>query len=595
MLWKLTPPWGTVSTNIAVGSFTAGGTTAEDTYINGNVGVGMNSMAAIGTTDKTWLAGQINSVTNGTGLTENGVDSALGIYSAQVLGNGKGIVVDGTKTSGGFTYNSNRLEFSGKSLLVINAAAALTTAGALSSATLGGGAIVSAGAKLRIAGAQAGKTYQVLGTNITPNYSGDGWNGANLSTDSTLITLERLAGAQKGSFKGKGLFAHNIYTALDSSLQNALDGMYGESLNGVDSLSGGAKFLSRATGTDYTGTNYREGARDIESLARIGVTGAVPQLALAASNAANTAIQQRTSFGSVDGGSLTILNDNQTGQGTALWLLPLYQKIKSSGFEAGSFDYGIDGHMTGAALGADYTFDDQTRAGITFTFGSGSSASCGDLSRTDNDVDFWGVNGYARWQQHDRALIADLGYTQTSNDLSQYIPGLGMDKFQADNVGGQAFTVGVRGEYKIDKGATQIIPHIGIRYTRLSTDGFDVTSGGVDVLHSSSDQSIWTLPIGVTFSKSIQQQNGWTVKPSLDLSIIPAAGNLDADSKGQFITGGAGSSYMISTEVLDRISYMGTLGVEFGKDNLTYGLNYNIHTSSNSTNQGIYAMVRYAF
>ncbi|ATD80362.1 MULTISPECIES: beta strand repeat-containing protein [Desulfovibrio] len=220
--------------------------------IDGNVGVGMNSMAAIGTTNMGWLAGQVQEATNGAGLTENGVDSALGIYSAQVLDGAHGIIVDGTKTTADFTATppaANHLDFSGKSLLVVTAAAAVTPDGAISSNTAGGTANIGDGAKLRITDAKVGQDYTVLGTNIdtiTLGTDGTGWTGSNFSTDSRMIngSFNALTGVLSTGLNS----AANVYPKLDGDLVKVLDNAYTADHVGpahVDSDVKGVRFLSR--------------------------------------------------------------------------------------------------------------------------------------------------------------------------------------------------------------------------------------------------------------------------------------------------------------------------------------------------------------
>ncbi|WP_303172340.1 hypothetical protein, partial [uncultured Desulfovibrio sp.] len=388
------PAWGTASTNVAVGSFT--GPSATDVEINGNVGVGMNSMAAIGTTDTSWLAGQVNAATNGAGLTENGVDSALGIYTAQVLdrtaGTGHGIVVDGTKTSSGgtaFTFTPNQLDFSGKSLLVVSADAALDPEGALSSNTASGVVNLTNGAKLRIAGAKIGEQYTVLGTNLDSNIAykdADGnatteadstaWVGANLSTDSKLVHLEKSAtGEYKGALTSAAAFMPKLDGELVKVVNNmALAGDIGTA--GEESASKGVRFLNRAISENYL-NNDAAAAVTIESAARMALAGAVPQMTMAASNAAGNAVTQRTGLARPGGNAIQSMGTDgsmQTGAsagdaartGFAMWIMPLYQSSNGYGMKAGNFDMDFSGGLGGVAIGADYTFDNAIRAGITF-------------------------------------------------------------------------------------------------------------------------------------------------------------------------------------------------------------------------------------
>ena len=600
------PAWGTASTNVAVGSFA--GTTAADVEINGNVGVGMNSMAAIGTTDTSWLAGQVNAATNGTGLTENGVDSALGIYTAQVLGSGKGINVDGTQTTGSFTITADQLDFSGKSLLVVNADAALAPAGALSSAATST-ANIADGAKLRIAGAEVGETYKVLGTNIdTINKTGEAWSNANFSTDSLMVAGGAFDAAT-GTIKTSLNSARNAFPTLDNELADVLDAGYlnheiGTADKYVNAEAKGARFLSRATSRNYIGGDARQAAVTIESAARMALVGAVPQMTMAASNAAGNAVTQRTGLAQPGGNAIQSMGTDgsmQTGAsagdaaktGFAMWIMPLYQSSNGYGMKAGNFDMDFSGGLGGVAIGADYTFDNAIRAGITFNIGGGYAQGSGDLNETTNNMNFWGIGAYAGWTPGNFGVTADVNYTSTYNKLEQDLPAsMQMGKLKSD-VTAYAISAGLRGEYKIETSALDIIPHVGVRYMSLNTDEYDVKSGGTLLKGDAINQNIWTFPVGVAFSKQIETGNGWHFKPSLDLAVIPAAGDIDARSDVRFT--GTGTKAELDTQTMDYVSYMGQAGLEFGNDTTSLGVNYNIQLGAKSTAHGVFGTFRYEF
>ena len=616
------PAWGTASSNVAVGSFTDGNTT-PDLSINGNVGVGMNSMAAIGTTDTSWLAGQVNAATNGAGLTENGVDSALGIYTAQVLdgtaGTGHGIVVDGTKTSSGgtaFTFTPNQLDFSGKSLLVVSADAALDPEGALSSNTASGVVNLTNGAKLRIAGAKIGEQYTVLGTNLdggiaykdadgnaTTEADSTAWVGANLSTDSKLVHLEKsAAGEYKGALTSAASFMPKLDGELVKVVNNmALAGDIGTA--GEESASKGVRFLNRAISPNYL-NNDAAAAVTIESAARMALAGAVPQMTMAAGNAAGNAVTQRTSLARPGGNaiqSVALDGSVQTGAsagdaartGFAMWIMPLYQSSNGFGMKAGNFDMDFSGGLGGVAIGADYTFDNAIRAGITFNIGGGYATGSGDLNETTNNMNFWGIGAYAGWTPGNFGLTADVNYTSTYNKLEQDLPAsMQMGKLKSD-VTAYAISAGLRGEYRFETSVMDVTPHVGVRYMSLNTDEYDVKSGGTVLKGDAINQSIWTFPIGVAFSKQIETGNGWHFKPSLDLAVIPAAGDIDARSDVRFT--GTGTKAELDTQTMDYVSYMGQAGLEFGNDTTTLGVNYNIQLGAKSTAHGVFGTFRYEF
>ena len=604
------PAWTSGSNVMAVGNFDSGA-------IDVLAGVGQNSMLLIGSADANWLTSQVNAATNGAGLTRNGVDSVLGIYSAQVLNDTTGgIQVDGTKTNGGATPlnpTANIADFSGKSLLVVNADAA--TGGNVALTATGGTLNLTDGAKLRIAGAKIGADYTVVDGFTTTNYlKADGtthtaeadstaWVGANLSTDSKLVHLEKSAtGEYKGALTSAAAFMPKLDGELVKVMNNmALAGNTGTA--GEESASKGVRFLNRAISPNYL-NNDAAAAVTIESAARMALAGAVPQMTMAASNAAGNAVTQRTGLARPGGNAIqSVAPDGsvQTGAsagdaaktGFAMWIMPLYQSSNGYGMKAGNFDMDFSGGLGGVAIGADYTFDNAIRAGITFNIGGGYAQGSGDLNETTNNMNFWGIGAYAGWTPGNFGLTADVNYTSTYNKLEQDLPAsMQMGKLKSD-VTAYAISAGLRGEYRFETSVMDVTPHVGVRYMSLNTDEYDVKSGGTLLKGDAINQSIWTFPVGVAFSKQIETGNGWHFKPSLDLAVIPAAGDIDARSDVRFT--GTGTKAELDTQTMDYISYMGGLGLEFGNDTTTLGVNYNIQLGAKSTAHGVFGTFRYEF
>ena len=604
------PAWTSGSNVMAVGDFDSGD-------IDVLAGVGQNSMLLIGSADANWLTSQVNAATNGAGLTRNGVDSVLGIYSSQTLDNTNGgIQVDGTKTNSGVTSLSpaaNTADFSGKSLLVVNADAA--TGGNVALTATGGTLKLTDGAKLRIAGAKIGADYTVVDGFTTTNYlKSDGttptteadstaWVGANLSTDSKLVHLEKSAtGEYKGALTSAAAFMPKLDGELVKVVNNmALAGNTGTA--GEESASKGVRFLNRAISPNYL-NNDAAAAVTIESAARMALAGAVPQMTMAASNAAGNAVTQRTGLAQPGGNAIQSMGTDgsmQTGAsagdaaktGFAMWIMPLYQSSNGFGMKAGNFDMDFSGGLGGVAIGADYTFDNAIRAGITFNIGGGYATGSGDLNETTNNMNFWGIGAYAGWTPGNFGLTADVNYTSTYNKLEQDLPAsMQMGKLKSD-VTAYAISAGLRGEYKFETSVMDIIPHVGVRYMSLNTDEYDVKSGGTLLKGDAINQSIWTFPIGVAFSKQIETGNGWHFKPSLDLAVIPAAGDIDARSDVRFT--GTGTKAELDTQTMDYVSYMGQAGLEFGNDTTSLGVNYNIQLGAKSTAHGVFGTFRYEF
>ncbi|WP_455552508.1 autotransporter domain-containing protein [Desulfovibrio sp.] len=496
--------------------------------------------------------------------------------------------------------------FGADSLLVVNGN---TLNGATAAITLdasNSNLNVENGAKLLIADAVAGTTYTIIDgeTNTSNAFNGGayadagttGWKGSNLLTSSDMLTLTSTDGTV---FMAKSEDAHTVFPKLSHELATAVNTLYGQKLNDVDADAMGVRFLSRATDNRFLGSDKDAAASTIESAARIAFAGAVPQMTKMASDAGSNAVVNRLGFANPADGAQAmnaegkIVDRNTTG--FALWIAPLWQSQHGWGMEADNLDYGFNGNLGGVSLGADYTFENAIRAGITFNIGGGyAESSGGDLNSTENRMSFWGLGAYAGWNYENFGLMADVSYTSTWNDLQQDMDSrMGMGDLEAD-VQATAISAGLRAEYKLETSALDIIPHIGVRYMSLTTWGYDADTYGGTVLEGDGfHQDIWTFPIGVTFSKDITLDSGWFFKPSVDFSVIPAAGDIKAKQDVSFT--GLPGTYEVETQMMDYLTWQGGVGIELGNDTLSFGVNYTLQAGQNTTGHGVFGNFRYEF
>lgn len=542
-------------------------------------------------------------------FTLGGGQSMLAVGQPIQLIPGGQIVVDANVDATGAIGGSPVPEaayFGADSLLVVNGN---TLNGATAAITLdasNSNLNVENGAKLFIADAVAGQTYTVItgetNTNTAFNggaYNSDtstGWKGDNLLTSSDMLTLTSTDGTE---FTAKSEDAHTVFPNLSHELATAVNTLYGQKINDVDADAMGVRFLSRATDNRFLGADKDAAAATIESAARIAFAGAVPQMTKMASDAGSNAVVNRLGFANPADGAQAmdaegkIVDRNTTG--FALWIAPLWQSQHGWGMEADNLDYGFNGNLGGVSLGADYTFENAIRAGITFNIGGGyAESSGGDLNSTENRMSFWGLGAYAVWNYENFGLMADVSYTSTWNDLKQDMDSrMGMGDLEAD-VQASAISAGLRAEYKLETSVLDVIPHIGVRYMSLNTWGFDAESNGGTVLEGDGfHQDIWTFPVGVTFTKDFTLDSGWSFKPSIDFSVIPAAGDIKAKQDVAFT--GLPGSYEVETQMMDYLTWQGGVGLEMGNDTMSFGVNYTLQAGQHTTGHGVFGSFRYEF
>lgn len=542
----------------------------------------------------------------GPNFTVGANQSVLVLGQGITLGATGKIVVDANVTPDGKVNGTDvaQAHFGKDSLLVVNGTNINGTA-ALDLGTASTPFTVRNGAKLLISGAQNGKTYTVIangnGSNAFngsgySNSAADGWKGSNLLTSSDMVTLTSADGM---TFTAGVEDAKNVFPNLSEGMTNAVNKLYRDSLNNVDSDQMGVRFLSRATDNRFLGADKNAAAESIESAARIAFAGAVPQMTKMASDAGTNAVVNRLGFADPADGAQAmdadgkIVDRNTTG--FALWIAPLWQSQHGWGMDADSMDYGFNGNLGGVSLGADYTFENAIRAGITFNIGGGyAESSGGDLSSTENRMNFWGLGAYAGWNYENFGVMADVSYTSTWNQLKQDVDSrMGMGDLEAD-VQATAISAGLRAEYLLQTSAMDIIPHIGVRYMSLNTWGYDVDTHGGTVLEGDSlHQDIWTFPIGVTFSKDFALDSGWSFKPSLDFTVIPAAGDIKAKHDVHFT--GLPGTYEVETQMMNYLTWQGGVGLELANDNMSIGVNYTLQAGQHTTGHGVFGSFRYEF
>lgn len=427
------PDWGHASNNDAIDKLNYDAAT-DSNVVNNHLQVGRNSYVALGTTDKGWLP----SVVQG-GLREDGVETVLGLARPLVVQSTGSIELNsdaGYVAGSGWASAANTATFGANSLLVVNGAKIYGDKAAISFETTGD-LKVAEGAKLLVTDAVAGQTYTIVGNVNNPAAALAGWKNNGMTSTTDMISLGDAkydATDKKVTTSAVRNDAHTVFPNLSDGMANAVNDLYTGHAGAagkprwdyadVNSADMGVRFLSRATDNRFLGMDKEAAAATIESAARIAFAGAVPQMTKMASDAGTNAVVNRLGFADPADGAQAmdadgkIVDRNTTG--FALWIAPLWQSQHGWGMDADSMDYGFNGNLGGVSLGADYTFENAIRAGITFNIGGGyAESSGGDLSSTDNRMNFWGLGAYAGWNYENFGVMADVSYTSTWNDLKQ--------------------------------------------------------------------------------------------------------------------------------------------------------------------------------
>lgn len=301
--------------------------------------------------------------------------------------------------------------------------------------------------------------------------------------------------------------------------------------------------------------------------AKLGATSAVASVTMDAISAFNDSVAARTNVLA------------QRAEGVTVWA-----DVMGGHYEAKELmdGQGYKSDVYGGVLGVDSVVDGYT-LGAAFTVATADTDSTNTLAVSSTDSDFVGFSVYGAKAFGQFSLAADLGYMKGSNDVSVNAYNIG--DFSADT---DAFTLGLRGDVLVDAGSFKVVPHAGLRFTHLTTDDFE--SAYTTKIDS---MNIFQMPVGVTVTGNVEAA-GWNVAPLLDLSVVPAFGDTDADMT--LGINGVAATSALSTQVIDSNLFQMKLGVSAQKDAFTFGLNYKLGAGSdNRVNNTFNATVGYAF
>ena len=576
----LDPAYGDPATIVALKDVTD--ETKEVVSANGDIGVGQNSILAVGTTaDEAKALLTKLDFFNGVSLKQtNG--AVLVANESLYIANGKKVVIDSTANHDALDTAITAATGNSFSL---GANSALVVTDNLSSKTNDGQKAViefqaSTGTTLTLAAGSKIAFESALSEKDTVNLS----NAATKNDGGVVITAA--GGLLEGDYDtttGKISFtldedklreqAVNMSAPVQDLAIAALKG------DGVELGEAGTQYIQTMTGLD--------GGKAVEETARLAVYGGAVQATNLAQQAATDAVVDRMSRANPNGS--LVFADN--AQGGGLWLSPVYKSHESDSFDADGVDYGVDADLTGLVLGGDFTSESGVRAGAYFNFGSASMDGQGVGDKVSNDADYFGFGLYAGMTFGQMSLVADAGFTQVSNDIEQ-TPSAKVSKVKAD-VDSSAVTLGLRGEYKLSVATMDVTPHLGVRYTRLAVDGYDAKADGYTVATTDVDtMQMFSIPFGVSISKNIVA-GSWTVKPVFDLTLTANAGDTDAKLDTTFV---GTKTIGLTSEAFDSFTYGATIGIDakYG-ENFSVGLNTNYVGSSNTDEFGVMGNVRYMF
>lgn len=210
---------------------------------------------------------------------------------------------------------------------------------------------------------------------------------------------------------------------------------------------------------------------------------------------------------------------------------------------------GYSADIYGSTIGFDGTFACGAKLGLALSVGSGDADAEKSIGKYSNDADFWGVSVYTGKDIAGLYLSADASYLSLDNDVKGTIAGASAD----ESLDSSVFTVGVRGDLTVYDQAFKVVPHVGLRYTKIDVDDYR----GI----SADSMNVFETPVGVRIAGEFAPAAGWTVTPDIDFTIVPQVGDKEV------------STLVGDVDVLDSV-YNTTLAVRAACGNFSFGLSY---------------------
>ena len=515
------------------------GIVLENNSVDGFMLVTRNNYVGIGTNDENAAKEMFSK----TGLTfgENDITAVLYIAGNQTLEtNNSAISVDGSKTgnsdfgtvvAGSFTAADNSVVMVDGQSIKENAAVSGVTDVAISSDSI-----------LYVDGAKKGDTYKVLaGEGID-----QGWANENIISDNALLVF---TGDNTGNTKFDVTASYDKINNVYGDNAVVIDSVVDKTLEVGKEGDAAFDFFNAAANSNNNATKDAQIAA-FNSAANMGELAGVNHGTYSMSNAMTDAVAHHLSLAT------------HGEQDKDIWAHYIHNKEDVDGMDFGGIDGSYEAQYNGIVVGSDLYKNGKTTAGIALSYADGNINGSNIASSTKNDAEYYGASLYGRIDNGDSAILGDISYMHSDNDITQNNSGHEI----IASADADAFSIGIRAEQAYKAGAGKFVPYAGIRYMHLGAGDY---SNSLGMEYNADDQNLWLLPVGVTYSAEVQSGD-WTVKPIAEVGYVWTMGDRDTDQTVSL----NGASDTFGFETADSGSFIGRLGIEAEKSDVTYGLSY---------------------
>lgn len=394
--------------------------------------------------------------------------------------------------------------------------------------------------KLYINGAKKGEIYHVI-----DGVANKGWADENIISNNALLVFTGKNADNQFNVSGEYDKVANVYGTGAVEIASIVD----KTLETKKEGDAAFDFFNAAANSNNNATKDAQIAA-FNSVANMGELAGVNHGTYSMSNAMTDAVAHHLSLAT------------HGEQDKDIWAHYIHNKEDIDGMDLGGVDGSYDAQYNGIVVGSDLYKNGKTTAGIALSYADGNINGSNIASSTKNDAEYYGASLYGRIDNGNSAILGDISYLHSDNDITQNNSGHEITA-SAD---ADAFSIGIRAEQAYKAGAGKFVPYAGIRYMHLGAGDY---SNSLGMEYNADDQNLWLLPVGVTYSAEVQSGD-WTVKPIAEVGYVWTMGDRDTDQTVCL----NGASDTFGFETADSGSFIGRLGIEAEKSDVTYGLSY---------------------
>ena len=328
-------------------------------------------------------------------------------------------------------------------------------------------------------------------------------------------------------------------------------------------------FIERVLDKNYVGTTA-DGNLDVKKATRLW--NSVVEMSASSGSTAYSIGQVSDTMGMIEDRAAGM--DLLAQKKDHLWVKPMGKYSKADKLKGeGSMTGGYEATTYGLMLGADAS-DESLTLGGALSYAKGDLKSRGDWTATDTDVELYGINAYGAVRQGKAAFIGHVGYAQSKGEAKQNFSDVRGNGYSVNSdIKNKMITAGLRGEIRFDVTDSVVVtPHLGIRYVKTKTDGYDITMNGKQAFKAGkADGDLWQLPLGVSVKADLWE-GAWKLAPYADISVVRQFGDTDMTTSVSATSYAASDSYRF--DVAGKTMGEVKLGISAERKNHSFGLSY---------------------